>query len=453
MFYGWTIGVEILVLVVGGFSRISSVLASERKAGLWDSNRLTPLQPWQLVTGYWFGPPLREFYMAVVLAGTGLAIVLLGKLSPALWLGTQLLIFSTALFFGLIALLIGLVVQRPQSGVIIAALALVLPPMFSFIMPKYTLTSFLVPMYSIASFFNPGQLSATSSIQDWNGMPDIFGVAIYPILLSLGLQLVTVIFLWRAAVRKTKNVLRPPLLRWEAVALFAILIFTQHGLMWGLWHGQFPKPIGSGFVSGDDVPMLSIVHGGTLLLAAVVLAFASPQPERVRVESLRLGFKNLGSIFPRSAVSLALLLTVVAAAALLTQCAFSIADSWRIYVVATGNLLSFVLIFSLLLEYCRLRFRRRALGFVALWLFVLCILPFILAGVFTTAALGRLSLFSPGVLALAGPDMLNDPDGSELNYLVLIVLAHFGIAAALFFAWRDQWQRLLARSAAGSPTK
>jgi len=41
------------------------------------------------VTGYWFGPPLREFYMAVVLAGTGLGIVLLGRLSPALWLGTR----------------------------------------------------------------------------------------------------------------------------------------------------------------------------------------------------------------------------------------------------------------------------------------------------------------------------------------------------------------------------
>ena len=45
MFYGWVIGVEILVLVIGGFSRILNVLANERKAGLWDSNLLTPLHP------------------------------------------------------------------------------------------------------------------------------------------------------------------------------------------------------------------------------------------------------------------------------------------------------------------------------------------------------------------------------------------------------------------------
>src|SRR5450755_3031396 len=33
MFYGWVIGIEILVLVIGSFSRISNTLANEREAG------------------------------------------------------------------------------------------------------------------------------------------------------------------------------------------------------------------------------------------------------------------------------------------------------------------------------------------------------------------------------------------------------------------------------------
>lgn len=447
MFYGWTIGVEVLVLVLGGFSRISNVLANERKAGLWDSNRLTPLQPSQLVLGYWLGPALREFYMAAVLAGFGLAIVLAGRLPVTFWLGTQTLIASTALLFGLLALLLGLVSQRPQSGVIIAALALVVPPILSFIMPKFMLTSFLVPMYSIVHFFNAGPMSDRASVHDWNGRPDIFGVGINPFGLSLGLQLVTVIFLWRATLRKTANAFKPPVLRWEAITLFAILIFIQHGLIWGLWHGEFPQPFGSGtLIYDNDFPMLSIVHGGTLLLAAVVLISVSLQPEHLRVEALRLGFKNLGAVFPRSAVSLALAITAVAAAALFTQFAFSIADSWKAYVVATGNLLSFSLIISLLVEYCRLRFARRAPGFIALCLFVLCILPFILAGVFTTSALGRLSLFAPGVLALVNPANTGYPTNSELNCLLLTVLAHFGVLALLFIAWRRQWKKLLLKA-------
>ena len=440
MFYGWVIGVEILVLVIGGFSRISNVLANERKAGLWDSNRLTPLQPWQLVTGYWFGAPLREFYMAVVLAGTGLIIVLLGRLSPALWFGTQLLIFNTALFFGLLAVLASLVAQRPQGAFVFLLLFFFLQ-FPSFTMPKFLLTNFLLPVYGIISLFRDAGGSGNDySMRGWDGLPEIFGLPIYPLLLSLVLQFVIGIFLWRAARRKIANPFQPPLFRWEAVALFAILIATQHGLMWGLWRGQFPTPSssGDGFYERDS--LLSIVQCGTMLLGLVVLAFNSPQPEHVRVEALRLGFKDLGAIFPRSAVSLALALTAVAAAALFTQCAFSFADSWETYAVAVGNLLDFLLIFVFLLEYCRLRFKRRALGFVALWLFVLCILPFILAGVFTTTALGRLSILSPGVLALT------KPDGDELNYLLGMVAAHFGIVIICFLAWQREWKCLLAKT-------
>ena len=310
-------------------------------------------------------------------------------------------------------------------------------------MPKFLLTNFLLPIYGIANLFrDAGSSDYDYSFRGWNGSPEIFGVPVHAILLSLALQLVIGIFLWRAARRKTANPFQPPLFRWEAVALFAILIAAQHGLMWGLWRGQFPTPASgnNGFYERDS--LLSIVQCGTMLLGLVVLAFNSPQPEHVRVESLRLGFKHLGAIFPRSAVSLALALTAVAAAALFTQCVFSITNSWEPYAVAVGNLLDFFLIFALLLEFCRLRFKRRALGFVALWLFVLCVLPFILAGVFTTPALGRLSLLSPGVLALT------KPDGDELNYLLGMVVGHFGIVMLLFLGWQRLWKQLLARASA-----
>lgn len=441
MFYGWVIGVEILVLVIGGFSRISQTLANERKAGLWDSNRLTPLKPWQLVSGYWLGSPLREFYMAVVLAGIGLVIVLLGRLSPTLWLGTQILIFSTALFFGLLAVLVGLVAQRPQGGLILL-LVFFFFQFPSFGAPKFLITNFLLPIYGIANFFRDnGDFGDGDSISTWNGLPQIFGVPVYPILLSLALQLLVGIFIWRAVVRKTANPFQPLLLRWEAVALFAVLIFVQHGLMWGIWGGQFPTE-GSYGRFADDVPLLAGVHCGTFLLAMILLGFSSPQPESVRVKALRLGVNNFGAAFSASAVSLALALAAVVAAALLTQCAWSLAGSWKIYLIAVGNLLAFFLIFALLLEFCRLRFRRRALGFVALWLFVLCVLPFILAGVFTDAAVGKLSLLAPGVVALANSSEEN------LNNLLGIVAGHFGIAFLLFLGWQRQWKQLLARASA-----
>lgn len=442
MFYGWTIGVEILVLVIGGFSRISNVLANERKAGLWDSNRLTPLQPSQLVVGYWFGAPLREFYMSAILAAIGLVIVVLGRLPLMLWLGTQILIFSTALFFGLLAVLAGLVAQRPQSAFVFLILFFFLQ-FPSFTMPKFFLTNFLLPIYGIVSLFNYNHDSgADFANYEWSGLPQLFGLPIYPILLSLALQFLVGFFFWRAAVRKTTNPFQPLMLRWEAVAIFSILLAAQHGLIWGQWNGQFPEPAKAINRYNDRDSLLSIVHCGTILLAVIILAAASPQPESVRMKVMRLGVKNLAAIFSGSAVSLAVALAVLAAVVLLSQCVFSFANSWEIYFIAVGNLLTFFLVFSLLVEFCRLRFRRRALGFVALWLFVLCVLPFILAGVFSNAAIGKLSLLSPGIVALANS---ND---ENLNYLLGIVAGHFGIAVLLFLGWQRQWKQLLARASA-----
>jgi hypothetical protein len=158
------------------------------------------------------------------------------------------------------------------------------------------------------------------------------------------------------------------------------------------------------------------------------------------VKALRSGIKDFSAIFPESSVLLALVLTGVAAIVLLSQFAFSFGSSWEIYLVVIGNLLDFVLIYSLLLEFCRLRFRRRALGFVALWLFILCILPFILGGVFSTGAIAKLSLLAPGVIALG------DPANENMNNLLGIVVGHFGIAVVLFIGWQRKWKELLARA-------
>ena len=137
------------------------------------------------------------------------------------------------------------------------------------------------------------------------------------------------------------------------------------------------------------------------------------------------------------AASSAVALAAVGGAAWLAQCALSITTVWRACLAATANSLAFFAIFSLLLEFCRLRFQRRAPGFFALGLFLLCLLPFVLAGVFSNPSLGRLSLLAPGIAALA------HPADEELNGLLWIVAAHFAIALLLFIAWRNQWRQVL----------
>ena len=445
VFYGWIIGVEILVLVIGGFSKISRILADDRKAGLWDSNRLTPLKPMEIVIGYWLGSALREFYMGAVLAGIGLVIVVLAKLPVTLWLGTQVLILGTALFFGLIAILTGMAFQRPQSGIILL-LPLFFFQMFSFAFPKFVIINFLLPIYGIANLFqDPNRGGHDIAFRDWNSWPDIFALPVPPIVLSLGLQFLVGIFFWRATVRRTANPFQPLLLRWEAIAIFTLLVVVQQGLIWGIWHGGFGNPGIHNDING--APLLSIVHGGTILVGVLILAFASPVPERVRVEALRSGLGNLRLVFSRSAVWLAVALSGIDAVASATQFIFSFTAHGAAWALAAANLLAFLLMFSLLLEFCRLRFQRRALGFVALWLFVFCLLPFILAGVFSNEGFAKLSFLAPGTIALAGAKI------DDLKFLVGCTFAHLGVVVLLFIAWQRQWKLLLAPPAPVPPAK
>jgi hypothetical protein len=439
-----------LVLVIGGFSKISRVLAEDRKAGLWDSNRLTPLKPAEIVAGYWLGSALREFYMGAVLAGIGLVIVVLAKLPVTLWLGTQVLIFGTTLFFGLLALLAGMAFQRPQSGLILL-LPLFFFQMFSFAFPKFVIINFLLPIYGIANLFQDPNSSVNNyASRIWNGWPEIFALPMPPIVLSLGLQFLVGIFFWRATVRRTANPFQPLLMRWEAVAIFALLVVVQQGLVWSIWHGQFGNPVNSGSSvhnASDNEPLLPIMHCGTILAGVLILCLASPLPERVRVEALRSGLGNLPLVFSRSAVGLAVALSGIAAVASATQFIFSFKAHGAAWALAAVNLLLFLLMFSLLLECCRLRFKRRALGFVALWLFVLCILPFILAGVFSNGGFAKLSFLAPGTIALNGPEI------DDLKYVVGCTFAHLGVVVLLFIAWQRQWRLLFAPPAHVPPAK
>jgi hypothetical protein len=112
---------------------------------------------------------------------------------------------------------------------------------------------------------------------------------------------------------------------------------------------------------------------------------------------------------------------------------------WQILLTAGGNLLAVFLTFTVLLEFCRLRFRRHARAIFGLALLVLCALPVLVGSVFFSHELWRFSLLAPGVLALAGPE------STELNLLGGVTLIHLALTAGLAIAWKKEWRRFLNR--------
>jgi hypothetical protein len=272
-----------------------------------------------------------------------------------------------------------------------------------------------------------------------------------PVVLSFALQLALGGFLWRSAVRKTANPFQPMLWRWEAISIFALLVVVQHGLMWSMWGGGFDQLVdrpGVPYYRHDDPEFLSVIHAGTILAGVMILAFVSPSPERVRLDALRAGGGTLRLVFKRSAVLPAVALAGVAGAASVSHFLFSFSTAGMAWVLAFGNLLSFFLMFALLLEFCRLRHGRRAVGFFALWLFVACVLPFILAGVFSNSGLAKISFLAPGVVALDSPD---DPD--TLKNMAGVVVMHLGAVVLLYSLWHREWVKFLQGSSPAPPAK
>ncbi len=441
-FFGWTLALEFIVLPIIGTSRIARALADDRKSGLWDSNRLTPLTPAQLVMGYWLGAPLREVYATAVFAACGLVIVVLSGLPLTLWLGSQVLVLSTALLFGLLAMLTTLSLQRSEGGLLMFLGIIVVLP-FSMFESSRLITSYILPVAPLAHLFDQGNNS------DMAGAPSFFAMPLPAMVIGLILQGIVGTFFWRTATRKTAQPFGPLFTRRQAIGLFGVLALAQHGLIWEIWAGGFPIRLTGHTYDSQEI--MTMVHCGTLFFGLILLVMSSPTPERILLASLRARDARKvgwGLALANSAVPEALAFTVLAGIFLFTQFTTLISEAtsnapanWAIYGIAVANLLNFFLIVALLLEWCRMRLRRGGPGFFGLGLFILTVLPFILGGVFSDGTFGHFSLLSPGVL------VLTDYEEVSLSSLALIDGIHFVIAVGLFLLWRHEWKQMLKLAA------
>jgi hypothetical protein len=437
LFYGWVVGIELIVLALGGFAHVWHRVVDDRKSGLWESNRVTTLSAPDLLVGYWLGAPLREAIMGAILAFAGLAIVVLSGLPLLLWVMTQLVIASTVVLLWLLAIVVGLSLERAIVPIALVFLLLALQGI-SLAAPQLTLTSFVVPLTTIARFFDSAPSNETAT------HPILFGVAIHPLILTWLVQLVLGLVLWRGAARNVKNPFGAFLSRGETAACFAALVGLQHGLIWAgkgstetaTAYFNFPRPVCL-ITSNHDVLVLVVTHGATLALAILMLTLLSPVPERIRVAALREGAGGFRIVYSRSMVSMGLGLTGIVALAFLTHVPHCLGEPFQtLLLVVLMNTAAVLVIVPALLDLCRLLFRHRSTGFFALGLFTLFLLPYVLAGVFSNTDIARWGLLSPGVLVLSEP--LHDPTVS-----LVISTVHLAFAGAVLLAWQQAWLRLL----------
>jgi hypothetical protein len=435
-YYAWVLVIQGLVLIVGGFSRISRTLVEERKAGLLDSNRLTPLSGADLVMGYWLGSALREFYLAAALVPVGLGIILMTGLPLSFWIGTQLLLFSTALFFGMLAVLAGMAMPRAQGGIGIVVALLFLMPM-SITAGSFSLTNFVAPVYATVQMFDPSPSRTDTSSPHWDLPAGLYGIGVPAPVYTLAVQIILGCLACRGAVRKFGNPNRPAFVRSEMLVLYGLLVFLQYGLVWGWRHSS------GGY---DRLATLCALHGCVLFLGVIMLTPQLLRPEEARIAAIQDRAGAFGRVLWESGPCTAIALTAIACAGLLTQyVSLRSPDGLRYLVVAVNTLVVF-LTFSILLEVCRLLFRRKAISFFALALFVFYGLPFVLSLCFQSSKPMEFSILAPGVSALAGEDL------TDFSSVRIVTIVHLVIVIALAGVWMFYWKRWLGRAMTSSPS-
>jgi len=442
-FYAWVVGIELTLMALGGFVRIWQRLTDDRKAGLWESNRLTPLRESEILLGYWFGAPLREVIMGAILALVGLSMVLVSGAPISLWLLSQALIVSTVCLLWLFALVMGLVLERAGIPILIV-ITLLLVQGASLAGPSLTVTGYLLPASTLGRLFGDAELSA-----NWHAQPSLFGLVLHPLILVLLIQGSIGFLLWRGAVRYTANPFATFLTRAESLLLFSLLVMLQHGL---LWSGEGSKGDASSLrlsvesacllsSRGDRNVLLIATQIGTIVMAIVMLGLLSPPPERVRVAALRAGTGFSRIVQRHSAVWLGLVFACVVGLAYATHVPQCRAERYgKPLAIVFLNLAALLVIVPALLDLCRLTFRRRAIGFFALGLFALFFLPFILAGVFWNGAIVQWSFLSPGMIALTHPST------TDVDRLFFIVGGQLACAAIAVVVSQSAWLQFLRRA-------
>lgn len=120
-FLPWMAILQGAVFVLGGSALVGWTIASHRRSGLLEANRLTALSSRDLLLGYWFGPLLLPLAAAALFGAAGTGLIVLGGLSdeaPA-WLQWQLGLGSTGLLASLLVTLVGLSTKGRGSLVLV----------------------------------------------------------------------------------------------------------------------------------------------------------------------------------------------------------------------------------------------------------------------------------------------------------------------------------------------
>jgi hypothetical protein len=351
--FRWLYILQIIILLVLGGAQAGSAVGGARASGILDFHRVSPLSPAELVLGFVFGAPIREYILFATTLPYAVLCLAFGEPILHEFVQWMILLIVTAWVFHGLALLNGLISKPKTSSRGVIGVVVFLLFVFS---------NFILSMGRLGLGVD---LGARISFYGWD-LPWLAVVVMH--------ESAVLFFIYQACVRRMASERIHVLSKPQATAAIGALSFFVMG---DAWHREAAPPF-----------MLAILYVSVIAAILLILMVTPNQAEFMKGlwRARKLGRRHL-SVWHD--LSLNRVFLAIACAAVLATATFA----WGVvievsstyfgstdlkgYPMAIATSVLVVAYFGLAMQYFNLRFGARAKMYFGLFLFLAWILPLV----------------------------------------------------------------------------
>jgi hypothetical protein len=369
--FGGLMMLQIVILGFMGASQVASSVNKAKESGILDFHRVSPMPPFSLALGFFFGAPIREYAMFAATLPFSLVCVFMGRPTPLGFFQLMVPLVLAAWLLHAISLLNALAGKGGKSG-------------------SRGIVGLVVFLLFGSSWMLPGFISAADAIYE-SPLGRFYGIET-PWLLILAIYLFPPIgFLLVASTRKMASEKAHALSKPQALGCLATGAFLLLGGLWTV-ESEFYWTL---------LVLYSLIVGSIVMIATI-----TPSRDEF-AKGIRKAAKE-GRKYPAAwsdrglnRISLFCLCGVVLTASTVAWRTIERAPVWAPQgVVASYSLpiaigVLVVAYFGLALQFFQLRFGKRGTIFLALFLFAAWLLPLVFGAISAAATAQRRTPDSP----------------------------------------------------------
>jgi hypothetical protein len=344
---------QAIILCILGSTQVGTSISSARASGILDFHRVSPLSPTELVLGFFFGAPVREYLLLACTLPFSFLCLAMGSLDFRALLQLMIVLVSTSWVLHGLSLLNGLVLRKQAGSRGVVGLIIFLGFMSS-------------------SFFS-GFGNLLSRL-DQDPRLEFFGISLPWLIVILLYQIPVLFFIFLAARRKMDSERMHPFSKPQAVAAMATLGVLLLGGIWNMDNSDWLATL---------VIYLLVILGLvlTVMVTPTQAEYYKGLWRACKLGRTRLSFWDDHAINRPFLAAICALILITATTAMYrltagSQVASATARDSLPLGIANGVLV--VAYFGLAHQFFQLRFGRRGANLFALFLFLTWAVPLVL---------------------------------------------------------------------------